>query len=1106
MSVLQVLLFISGTIELNPGPVSPQKKVSFAIWNLDSLPARDFARIPLIESLQNINDFDMFGVCESMLTTNILNEDICINGFSPDPFRSDKDLNTRNGGVCLYFKESLPIKERRDLEIIPETIVAEIKLIRKKIFVVLSYCHPNISSEEFNEYLNSLEQIYELIRKENSYVSIFCGDFNARPPLFWEGDSENRQGRLLNNFLISNNLEQLISEPTHVRDDGSQFCIDLIFTDQPFLFTETGVLSSLDHHSKHNIIHATVNISVPRPPPYKRKIWDYKSAKTDQIRANLRQVNWHELFSNLNVNEKCLLFTDVFLDIMKNNILNKIITCNYKDAAWITPEIKTAINRNSRVYKKWVRRGRVLGELDKVRDVRNVTNKLIRKAKLSYYSNLGLKLSDPNTGQKCFWTTYKKLINKKAKTNIPPLMENGAFISNCREKADIFNKYFANQCTINNNGSVLPNLTSKTDASLSHISASQEEIINIINNLNPNKSHGHDGVSVSMLKLCAAEVAIPLQLIFNDCITTGMFPDSWKYANIQPVFKKENREIKSNYRPISLLPICGKILEKIIFDQLYAFLNLNNLLSKNQSGFRPGDSTICQLLSITSSIYEAFENYEETRTVFLDISKAFDKVWHEGLISKLKCNGISGKLLTFFENYLSQRYQRVVLNGKESEWTGIKAGVPQGSVLGPLLFLIYINDLTDNISSDMRLFADDSSLFTRVNGTIETHEKLVSDLQTISEWAYQWKMTFNPDMSKQAIEVIFSCKTNKPNHPDLTFNNIPIARESSTKHLGVYLDTRLTFSRHIKEKILKAMKGVTLLKLLSKYVDRNVLSLSYKMHVLPHLDYGDVIYHNSRTDLMDLIERVQYKAAIIVSGCWQGTSRTKLYDELGWESLSDRRWVRRLTLFYKIQNGLAPLYLSPHIPTRNEIGMSLRNRNNNAFPAIRTERYANSFFPSTIKEWINLSEEAKSKPSVQSFKKYLNNFKRPAGNSIFGIRDKFGIKLLTKIRVNFSDLRDHRFNHSFNCENPICSCGVEDETSVHFFLRCPHFSALRAVLLSKILDIIGSDLSLLPDEHIFNIIVYGSNVYSVVVNGLIIIETISYMRKSGRFVKLEAFG
>ena len=152
-----------------------------------------------------------------------------------------------------------------------------------------------------------------------------------------------------------------------------------------------------------------------------------------------------------------------------------------------------------------------------------------------------------------------------------------------------------------------------------------------------------------------------------------------------------------------------------------------------------------------------------------------------------------------------------------------------------------------------------------------------------------------------------------------------------------------------------------------------------------------------------------------------------------------------------------------------------------------------------------MSEEAKSKPSVQSFKKYLNDFKRSAGNSVFAIRDKFGIKLLTKIRVHFSDLRDHRFNHSFNCENPICSCGIEDETSVHFFLRCPHFTTQRSILISKISDIIGSDVSVLPDEHLYSKIVYGSNVYNFVANGLIITETISYIRKSERFAKLEAF-
>ena len=187
---------------------------------------------------------------------------------------------------------------------------------------------------------------------------------------------------------------------------------------------------------------------------------------------------------------------------------------------------------------------------------------------------------------------------------------------------------------------------------------------------------------------------------------------------------------------------------------MYAFLNKNNLLSKNQSGFRLGDS---------------FENYDETRAVFLDISKAFDKVWHEGLIF----NGISGNLLNSFENYLLNRYQRVVLNGTESNWKSLEAGAPQGSVLGPLLVLVYINDLTDNISCDMRLFADDSSLFTCVKVVNLTHDKLVKDLQAVTSWAYQWKMVFSPDMSKQAIEVIFSCKKHKPDHLELNFNGIP---------------------------------------------------------------------------------------------------------------------------------------------------------------------------------------------------------------------------------------------------------------------------------------------------------------------------------------------
>ena len=424
--VVVLLLLISGTVEINPGPPNPKlKNLSFAVWNLDSLPARDFARIPLIETLQCTYDFDLFGICESMLSEKISNEQILINGFSPDPLRADKAANIRNGGVCLYFKEYLPIKQRHDLEKIPETIVAEIKLNKKKIFFVLSYRHPNMTNEEVVAYMNSMNKIYESISKENPYVSILCGDFNARSPIFWEGDSENSEGRLLNDLLISSSLEQLISEPTHVRDDGSQSCIDLICTNQPFMLAETGVLPSLDSHSKHNIIHGTMSINMPRPPSYKRKIWDYKTAKIYRIRADLLNVNWRELFFNLNVSEMVLLFTDVFFDTISRHISYKVVTFNNKDAPWITPRLKTAIKRNSRVYRKWVNRGRNPLDHDHVRKVQNDTNKLIKKAKLEYFSHLGSKLSDPKTGQKQFWTSYKKIANKKLNTNISPIVKDG---------------------------------------------------------------------------------------------------------------------------------------------------------------------------------------------------------------------------------------------------------------------------------------------------------------------------------------------------------------------------------------------------------------------------------------------------------------------------------------------------------------------------------------------------------------------------------------------------------------------------------------------------------------------------------------------------------
>ena len=289
------------------------------------------------------------------------------------------------------------------------------------------------------------------------------------------------------------------------------------------------------------------------------------------------------------------------------------------------------------------------------------------------------------------------------------------------------------------NDSVLPNFTLLTTSKFENIIISSDEIISLIRNLNKGKANGPDDVSAHMLILCDETIAPPLKLIYEQILATGIFPRIWKSANLTPIHKKGDKQLVKNYRPISLSPICGKIFEKIVFNQLYLCFTSNNLITKNQSGFRSGDSTTNQLLTLVNEIHESFDNRNclEVRAVFLDISKAFDKVWHEGLIFKLKQNGVAGNVINLLGNYLSSRKHRVVINGKTSEYFPVESGVPQGSVLGPFLFLIYINDLEIGIKSKVIFFADDTMIYSVVHNPTLTASVLHHDLEIISQWAHQ---------------------------------------------------------------------------------------------------------------------------------------------------------------------------------------------------------------------------------------------------------------------------------------------------------------------------------------------------------------------------------
>ena len=275
-----------------------------------------------------------------------------------------------------------------------------------------------------------------------------------------------------------------------------------------------------------------------------------------------------------------------------------------------------------------------------------------------------------------------------------------------------------------------------------------------------------------------------------------------------------------------MLPIFGKIFERVIYNFIFNYFINNKLFTPSQSGFLPGDSCIAQLLSIIHEIQTAFDENPsvDVRGIFLDISKAFDKVWHEGLLYKLETYGIEGQLLSLLKNYLENREQRVVLNGQTSDWKKINSAVPQGSVLGPLLFLIYINDLPDGITSICKIFADDTSLFSKVLDINESANNLNTDLEKITKWAHQWKMQFNPDPNKQANEVIFSRRSKIDlSYPSVKFNNNDIVTCSDQKHLGIVLDSKLNFASHVNQKIKKCNKLIGLIRRLSVHLPRNAL-------------------------------------------------------------------------------------------------------------------------------------------------------------------------------------------------------------------------------------------------------------------------------------------
>ena len=1104
--IVFIKIYLSGDVELNPG----DNHFTFLNWNLNSITKDNFDRAQLLEAHNSIYGYDLISICETNLNDTIEVPNDLIKDYTF--VHCNNPNNTKHGGVGLFYKNTLPVKVRNDLAF-GESIVIELLFGRKKVFFTVIYRSPSFAAATpaFQTFLLNFENLFDNIRKEKPYAIFFSGDFNCHSQSWWPACNTNAEGKEIEQLTLSLGLTQIISEPTNFEPHKQPSCVDLIFTDQPNIVIENGTRASLDITCHHQIIFCRINMTLMPPPPYDRKVWHYSRANIDSLRRSIDNVNWEDQFNqNLDPNWQVEYFTKTILNIISNFIPNDIVKVNPKDPPWITNHLKSMIKKQNRLYKNYKRHGYKIEDKIRVDHYNNECKKAVDNAKQFYLNNLSKKINDPNVSKKSYWKFVNKIMNRCKAPKIPPLLVNNTFVTESRMKCNAFVKYFSEQCKLIINSSVLPPLLYLTNTRFNTVKIDTTDILSLIRAINPSKSSGPDDISGRMLLLCDESLVRPLKLIFENILYTGIYPNIWKLANVTPIHKKGDKNLVNNYRPISLLSICSKIFEKIISSQLYSYLVNHKLISENQSGFRPGDSTTNQLIDFVNEIHKAFDNRNslEVRSIFLDLSKAFDKVWHKGLIFKLRQNGIDGQILKLLESYLCDRKQRVVLNGCTSDFSAIQAGVPQGSVLGPLLFLVFINDLETDIVSKVKFFADDTMIFDIVKDPYVSSVQLNQDLVCIQKWAKQWKMSFNPDPEKQAVEVLFSQKQINRLHPPLFFNGIQVKSQDKHKHLGLLLDTKLSFFDHISEKINKSYKIIGTLRFLSKYLSLHSLDQIYKMMVRPHLDYCDVIYHIPRASTqpfnlnsqMEKLEKVQYNAALAITGAWRGTSRSKLYEELGWESLSDRRWSRRLLQFYKIHKHLTPDYMHSNLPVLNTPQYGLRHTLVYKNIHCNSARYQNSFYPNSIKLWNGLNNEIQAYESLLSFKKHITSIIKPPVKSIYKIFNPFGISSIIQLRVGLSPLKSHKKRHNFlDTPDERCICNTDNENTEHFLLKCPLYRMQRENLITTVMPVL-QERGVVHLATDFRLYLYGNSLLNNVSNKKIILAVITFIIGSGRFV------
>ena len=577
---------------------------------------------------------------------------------------------------------------------------------------------------------------------------------------------------------------------------------------------------------------------------------------------------------------------------------------------WMTKGLLNSINTKDRLYKMMVQTSTDSVMYEPLRAnlkaYQRILKNSINEAKRVYHHNLFARYK---SDIKKTWSIIKDTLGKKnvQKKDTSEFIINNKTITNPAEVANEFNKYFVSigqtlSRNVQSNRSYDEYLVENTNCQLIFNPVNEEMVAKIINQLKNKSSYGHDGISNILIKQSQQCLTKSLTLIINQCLRSGCFPYQLKLSKVRPVYKSSDTKMFNNYRPISLLPSMSKIFEYVIFHQTMAYFNDNKLLCSNQFGFRPKRSTELAALKLINHLISELDKNNSPTNIYIDLSKAFDTLDHLILLNKLKYYGVTGAANLLFQNYLSNRQQYVEYNGATSQKLKISTGVPQGSILGPLLFLIYINDLP-SVSNvlQMLMYADDTTLYCNFN-SINDVNRINEELCKVSAWLSANKLALNVAETKY---IMFRTINKRIQYPEMKLNNIAIERVSKFKFLGIWLDEYLNWNQHISHISIKLSRINGTMSRLKQICPQSILMMIYNTLSLPHLNYGILLW-GAKVKKDQKLHLLQKKSMRIITSQHYRSHSEPIFKNLGLLMVHDLYYMAIIKFYYNMMNGHLP--------------------------------------------------------------------------------------------------------------------------------------------------------------------------------------------------------